>query len=65
MGDDILGLQLTQGEVDYARSYQPTNLLVFDGIGAAGQPTENTEARGASQSLCSGLTRDGNALRPT
>ena len=35
VGHGLESVQLTQGEVDHARNYQPTDLFVVDGISAA------------------------------
>jgi hypothetical protein len=35
LGEELDSVQLTQGEVDHARTYQPTDLFVVDGISAS------------------------------
>ena len=65
VGDDLDSVQLTQGEVDHARAFQPTDLFVVDGISAS---------RGADRVIATsgGVTRiwvdwmpSDKALRPT
>lgn len=65
VGEELESVQLTQGEVDHARSYQPTDLFVVDGISATRDADGVIEASGGTVRIWSGWTPSERALRPT
>lgn len=66
MGVGLESVQLTQGEVDHARTWQPTDLFVVDGSTPSGQPTvRSLRQEGASDSGVNGPPRVARSGRPT
>lgn len=65
VGDDLASVQLTQGEIDHARSYQPTDLFVVDGISAARGDNGTVVTTGGVVRIWSDWTPNDKALRPT
>lgn len=65
VGEDLESVQLTQGEVEHARAYQPTDLFVVDGISAARGDGGAVTVAGGSVRIWSNWTPSDNALRPT
>ncbi len=65
VGMDLQSVQLTQGEVDHARSYQPTDLFVVDGIAATLDDDGGVVTAGGTVRLWEGWAPDDRALRPT
>lgn len=65
VGDDLDSVQLTQGEVDHARTYQPTDLFVVDGISASRGADGAVATSGGIVRLWSDWVPSDRALRPT
>lgn len=65
VGEDLESVQLTQGEVDHARTYQPTDLFVVDGISAALGDDGKVTTTGGVVRTWSNWTPNDKALRPT
>lgn len=65
IGDGVTAVQLTQGEVDHAERYQPTDLFVVDGIVAARAQDGSIETSGGQVRLWSDWRPDRGALKPT
>lgn len=65
VGEDISGVQLTQGEVDHARNYQATDLFVVDGVTAEARSSGEIVTVGGRQRLWTGWIPNKSALRPT
>lgn len=65
IGEDIMGVQLTQGEVDHARHHQPTDLFVVDGISAEARSTGDIVTSGGQQRIWTGWEPKDHLLRPT
>lgn len=65
IGEDIMGVQLMQGEVDHARHYQPTNLFVVDGISAEVLSTGDVVTSGGQQQIWANWEPTDHSLRPT
>ena len=65
IGDGVAAVQLTQGEVDHAHRYQPTDLFVVDGIAAARAPGGAIETTGGTVRLWSDWQPQTESLRPT
>jgi hypothetical protein len=65
-GESLATVQLTQGEIDHARSYQPTDLFVVDGITIAPRTTDGAVViSGGVERLWPDWTPRDTALRPT
>lgn len=64
-GNDLESVQLTQGEVDHARAYQPTDLFVVDGISMARDDDGAVTTNGGVVRIWSDWTPGEKALRPT
>ncbi|WP_159448479.1 protein NO VEIN domain-containing protein [Demequina sp. NBRC 110052] len=64
-GEDIESVQLTQGEVDHAADWQPTDMLVVDAISAARDEAGNVTTSGGTVRLWSEWEPAPSALRPT
>lgn len=65
VGEELDSVQLTQGEVDHARTYQPTDLFVVDGISASlGADGAVITSGGAVRIWLDWMPSD-RALRPT
>lgn len=65
IGEALGSVQLTQGEVVHARSYQPTDLFVVDGISATRQSDGSVTASGGTSRVWRDWKPNDNALRPT
>lgn len=65
IGVGVAAVQLTQGEVDHADRYQPTDLFVVDGVVATRTQDGGIETSGGSVRLWSDWRPDRGALRPT
>ena len=65
VGEDLESVQLTQGEVDHARAYQPTDLFVVDGISTARGEDGVVQTSGGVVRIWSSWTPNEKALRPT
>lgn len=65
LGVDLDSVQLTQGEVDHARSYQPTDLFVVDEIAAVRGDDGLIVTKGGKVRLWSDWVPDSQFLRPT
>lgn len=65
VGDELDSVQLTQGEVDHARTYQPTDLFVVDGISAARGADGTVATSGGVVRIWVGWVPSDKALRPT
>lgn len=65
VGEDLGSVQLTQGEVDHARTYQPTDLFVVDGISATRTDDGEVETNGGVVRIWRDWTPSEKALRPT
>jgi len=65
IGDSVAAVQLTQGEVDHAERYQPTDLFVVDGVVATRTQDGGIETSGGNVRLWGDWRPDRGALRPT
>lgn len=65
LGEDVESVQLTQGEVDHARAYQPTDLFVVDGISAVRGDDGKVRTTGGVVRIWSNWAPREKALRPT
>lgn len=65
IGIGVEHVQLTQGEVDHANQYQPTDLFVVDGIQASYSPDGTVMTAGGEVRLWSQWTPAERSLRPT
>ncbi|UNK71732.1 DUF3883 domain-containing protein [Microbacterium sp. H1-D42] len=65
VGQDLESVQLTQGEVEHARSYQPTDLFVVDGISATRGDGGKVETSGGNVRIWAEWAPSDKALRPT
>lgn len=65
VGLDAGSVQLTQGEVDHARSWQPTDLLVVDAIRISSTEDGTVHAEGGNLRVWSGWEPEDSSLRPT
>lgn len=65
IGVDLESVQLTQGEVEHARRYQPTDLFVVDGIEAARDQNGKIVTSGGRVRHWTGWLPEAGALRPT
>lgn len=65
VGEELDSVQLTQGEVDHARSYQPTDLFVVDRISASRGDDGGIATSGGVVRLWQDWTPSDKALRPT
>lgn len=65
VGHGLESVQLTQGEVDHARNYQPTDLFVVDGISAARDDGGSVVTTGGHTRIWTDWSPDDKALRPT
>lgn len=65
VGEELESVQLTQGEVDHARTYQPTDLFVVDGISATRNEDGTVLTSGGTVRIWEGWTPSEKALRPT
>lgn len=65
LGADLESVQLTQGEVDHARGYQPTDLFVVDGISARRGADGAVQTSGGTVRLWLDWTPSDKSLRPT
>ncbi len=65
VGDELDSVQLTQGEVDHARTYQPTDLFVVDGISTSRDHDDAVVTSGGVVRLWSDWMPSDKALRPT
>ncbi|MDH6236240.1 DUF3883 domain-containing protein [Cryobacterium sp. CG_9.6] len=65
VGDEVDSVQLTQGEVNHARNYQPTDLFVVDGISASRGADGSIVTSGGIVRIWSEWVPSDSALRPT
>lgn len=65
VGEELDSVQLTQGEVDHARTYQPTDLFVVDGISASRGADGAVATSGGVVRMWSDWMPSDKALRPT
>jgi len=65
VGDQLDSVQLTQGEVDHARTYQPTDLFVVDGISASRGFDGKVLTSGGVTRIWQDWAPQERALRPT
>ncbi len=65
MGVGLESVQLTQGEVDHARTWQPTDLFVVDGIHAERAADGEIVTSGGRIRLWGEWAPESGALRPT
>lgn len=65
VGDDLDSVQLTEGEVVHARTYQPTDLFVVDGISASRGTEGNVITSGGFSRIWADWVPRADALRPT
>ncbi len=65
LGRDLESVQLTQGEVDHARNFQPTDLFVVDGIIAVRGDDGVVRTAGGEARLWSDWNPEDRSLRPT
>jgi len=65
MGGELSSVQLTQGEVDHARNYQPTDLFVVDGISASTDADGVVATSGGVTRVWPDWVPNPRALRPT
>jgi len=65
MGVDIEAVQVTQGEVDHARKWQPTDLFVVDGVRVTKAGNGEIVTSGGRIRLWSSWVPEDQALRPT
>ncbi len=65
VGIGLGSVQLTQGEVDHAYSFQPTDLFVVDGIIASQDKRGIVTTTGGEERIWSNWTPDSRSLRPT
>ena len=65
VGQGLESVQLTQGEVDHARNYQPTDLFVVDGISAGRDDSGLVVTTGGQTRLWPDWSPEDSALRPT
>lgn len=65
VGLGLDSVQLTQGEVDHALTFQPTDLFVVDGIIAAQDPGGAVSTTGGETRIWREWVPDGRSLRPT
>ncbi|BEH02747.1 hypothetical protein brsh051_20280 [Brooklawnia propionicigenes] len=64
-GTGVESVQLTQGEVDHANSYRPTDLFIVDGIIVRREPGGGVTAVGGSVRLWADWAPAARSLRPT
>lgn len=65
VGDELDTVQLTQGEVIHARTYQPTDLFVVDGIRASRGDDGSVATSGGAVRIWRDWVPNDKALRPT
>lgn len=65
VGLGVESVQLTQGEVDHARSWQPTDLLVVDAIRVSSGEDGTVHAEGGNLRVWSDWVPEDFSLRPT
>lgn len=65
VGVDVQAIQLTQGEVDHARRWSPTDLFVVDSIDISKDENGIVRASGGRPRVWEEWTPDARALRPT
>ncbi|MGX5770477.1 protein NO VEIN domain-containing protein [Microbacterium trichothecenolyticum] len=65
VGLGLASVQLTQGEVDHARIFQPTDLFVVDGITASRNDDGSVSTSGGVGRIWSNWSPEDRSLRPT
>ncbi len=65
VGEELKSVQITQGEVDHARTYQPTDPFVVDGISASRGPDGAVMTSGGAVRIWWDWMPSESALRPT